>query len=155
MKKTLPPMLTALALSLGLGSSLTASAAPNASASESKTIEVYKNPNCGCCGKWVQHLQDAGFTVHTHETDADAMRAKLGVPAQYASCHTAKVGGYVIEGHVPAADIKRLLKEKPQAIGLAVPGMPAGTPGMDAPSATRYDTLLIGRNGEHSVYASH
>lgn len=150
MKKVLVPTLTAIALSLGLGISF------DASANDSMTIEVYKNPHCGCCGKWVKHLQDAGFTVHTHETNTpDAMRSKLGVPEKYAACHTAQVSGYAIEGHVPATDIKRLLKERPQAIGLAVPGMPAGSPGMEMQNPAHYNTLLIGRNDDSKVYAHH
>ncbi|MDE2598431.1 MAG: DUF411 domain-containing protein [Rhodocyclaceae bacterium] len=119
-------------------------------------VEVYKTPNCGCCAKWVQHLQKAGFTVNTHDVgNVTPTREKLGMPESYASCHTAKVGGYVVEGHVPAEDIKRLLKERPVAIGLAAPGMPQGSPGMETATPAPYDTLLIKRNGSSSVYARH
>lgn len=119
-------------------------------------VEVYKNPNCGCCGKWVEHMQKAGFNVRVHEvSDVAPMRAKFGMPEHYASCHTARVGGYVVEGHVPASDVKRLLKEKPKAIGLAVPGMPAGSPGMEGPPPTTYNTLLVQPGGGSKVYAKH
>ena len=120
------------------------------------TVEMYKNPYCGCCGKWAEHLQKNGFKVISHDVDdISAKRASLGMPAPLASCHTAKVGNYLIEGHVPAADIHRLLKEKPQAIGLAAPGMPAGSPGMDVPNSPPYDTLLVSKDGSTRVFAKH
>ena len=119
-------------------------------------IEVFKSPACGCCGKWAEHLQQNGFVVTVHETrDPAAVRAKTGVPDRLASCHTALVGGYVLEGHVPAADIRRLIKEQPKALGLAVPGMPRGSPGMEAPSAESYDVLLIQADGSTRVYRSY
>lgn len=119
-------------------------------------VDVYKNPNCGCCGKWVEHMQKAGFNVRVHEvSDVAPMRAKFGMPEHYASCHIARVGGYVVEGHVPATDVKRLLKEKPKAIGLAVPGMPAGSPGMEGPPPTTYNTLLVQPGGGSKVFAKH
>lgn len=121
-----------------------------------EAINVYKSPSCGCCGKWVEHLQRAGFTVRTHEVDdVSAMRAKLGMPAQYGACHTAKVGAYLVEGHVPAEDVKRLLAEKPKAIGLAVPGMPAGSPGMEGPPPVAYESLLVLGEGSSRSYARH
>ena len=101
-------------------------------------IEVYKSPQCGCCKLWAEHLEKNGFTVILHDVnDVPTEREKLGMPGQYGSCHTAKAGQYLIEGHVPAADIKRLLSERPRAIGLAVPSMPPGSPGMesDAPGS--------------------
>ena len=119
-------------------------------------VEVYKSVTCGCCGAWVDHLRKNGFEVKTHDVnDVPAERKKLGMPDRLGSCHTAKVGGYVVEGHVPAADIHRLLKEKPRALGLAVPAMPPGSPGMESPRPIAYDTLLVGRDGVTRVFASH
>ena len=101
-------------------------------ATELPKIVVSKDPNCGCCTGWAAHLREAGFPVEIIETTAlDAVKARLGVPAKLASCHTAELGAYVLEGHVPESAIRRLLAEKPQAKGLAVPGMPAGSPGME------------------------
>ncbi len=120
------------------------------------TIEVWKSPSCGCCAEWVKRLQASGFTVKVNETGNDAARARLGVPTKLGSCHTAQVGGYALEGHVPAADIKRLLAEKPNAVGLAVPGMPIGSPGMEMGNQRDpYDVLLIERGGSTRVFQSH
>jgi len=125
-------------------------------AQATETVDVYKSPNCGCCGKWAEHITQAGFTVKTHEvTDVPGTRKKLGMPEKLASCHTAKVGNYLIEGHVPAADIKRLLKEQPKALGLAVPAMPPGSPGMDIPNSPPYETLLVQADGSTRVFAKH
>lgn len=122
-------------------------------------VEVWKDAGCECCKDWVSHLQAHGFAVKTNESGHHAMRAKLGIPQQLASCHTAFVGGYAIEGHVPAPDIRRLLKERPLAVGLAVPGMPVGSPGMDgAVYGNRrdpYDVLLVLKSGAPKVYASY
>lgn len=122
-------------------------------------VEVWKDPNCGCCADWVKHLEANGFAVKVTHGGNDAMRAKLGMPDKLASCHTGLVGGYAIEGHVPAREIRRLLKEKPQAVGLSVPGMPVGTPGMDDPvykgRRDPYDVLLVTRGAEPRVYASY
>ena len=119
-------------------------------------VEVFKSASCGCCGAWVEHLRQNGFQVIAHDVgDVPAERRKLGMPDRLGSCHSAKVGGYVIEGHVPAADIRRLLKEKPKALGLAVPSMPPGSPGMEGPRAIPYDTLLVARDGTTRVFASH
>ena len=121
--------------------------------------EVWKDPSCGCCKDWVQHLQQGGFAVKVHETGNTAMRAKLGMPARLGSCHTALVGGYAIEGHVPAPDIRRLLKDRPEAVGLTVPGMVVGSPGMDGPEykgrRDPYDVLLVLKSGDSRVYASY
>lgn len=121
--------------------------------------EVWKDPECGCCKDWVSHLQANGFAVKLNETGNDAMRARLGIPQKLGSCHTALVGGYAIEGHVPARDIQRLLRDKPQAVGLAVPGMPVGAPGMDAAvyagRRDPYDVLLVLKSGEARVYSSY
>lgn len=120
------------------------------------SIDVHKNPQCGCCDKWVQHLQKAGFVVRTHAaTDLATMRRQLQMPERLSSCHTARVGGYVIEGHVPAADIARLLQEKPRAIGLAVPAMPPGSPGMETTVSVPYETLLVRADGSTVVFARH
>jgi hypothetical protein len=119
-------------------------------------ISVYKNQYCGCCHEWIKHLQKNGFNVSTNDVpDTTPVRAKLGMPAELGSCHTAVIGGYVIEGHVPAADIQRLLKEKPKAVGLAVPGMPAGSPGMESPNPEPYNTLLVLKDGSTRVFAKH
>ena len=119
-------------------------------------VAVYKSPTCGCCGNWVQHLRANGFSVDVNDVaDVDALRAKAGVVAKLASCHTAFVGGYVIEGHVPAADIRSLLKQRPNALGLAVPGMPAGAPGMDGTPAGGFDVLLFQPDGTSRVYRAY
>jgi len=119
-------------------------------------IEVFKSPYCGCCEKWVEHMEKSGFKVSAHnENDVPAARKNLGMPDRFGSCHTAKVGGYVVEGHVPAADIQRLLKEKPKAIGLAAPGMPQGSPGMETATPVPYETLLIQADGSARLFAKH
>jgi hypothetical protein len=122
-------------------------------------VEVWLSPTCGCCKDWIAHLQANGFRTVVYETGNTAMRGRLGIAAKYGSCHTARVGGYAIEGHVPAADIRRLLKERPQAIGLAVPGMPVGSPGMDGAEykgrKDPYNVLLIAADGSASIYQPH
>ena len=118
--------------------------------------EVWKDPNCGCCKEWVTHLEAGGFRVKVNDTGNDRIRERLGVDRKYGSCHTALVGGYAIEGHVPVKEIHRLLNEKPAALGLAVPGMPVGSPGMDGePYGSRkdpYSVMLLTRNGGATVY---
>lgn len=119
----------------------------------SAVIEVYKSATCGCCEAWVKHLRDAGFTVNARNVDNPSdYREKYLIPNDLGSCHTAIVNGYAIEGHVPAADIKRLLTEKPKARGLAVPGMPLGSPGMEGPRNDSYDVLLVKQDSQHTVY---
>jgi hypothetical protein len=119
-------------------------------------VRVYKNPTCGCCIKWVEHLRQNGFTVEVDNVDdTTAYRERLGMPNRYGSCHTATVNGYTIEGHVPAREIKRLLKEKPNAIGLAVPAMVPGSPGMEGPRSFPYQVLLVQRDGQASVYQNY
>lgn len=123
---------------------------------EGHKVDVYKSPYCGCCHKWVDHMRSHGFEVVTHDvSDVGATRASLGMPATLGSCHTATVDGYVLEGHVPAEDVERLLKEHPAAVGLAVPGMPAGSPGMEGARSQAYDTLLVKKGGATSVFAAH
>jgi hypothetical protein len=120
-------------------------------------IVVYKSSTCGCCKKWVSHLEQNGYTVEVHNQNRNklsSIKAEMGVPRGLQSCHTAKIGGYVIEGHVPADVIARLLKEKPQIKGLAVPGMPMGSPGMEGPRRDSYDVLALQENGETSVFSS-
>lgn len=121
------------------------------------SIHVYKNPNCGCCGDWVKHLESAGFAVQVTEvSDTAETRKKLGMPEKFGSCHTATADGYLLEGHVPAADIKRLLATRPKALGLAVPGMVAGSPGMEMGSRKEpYQVLLVDRSGGHSVFSKY
>lgn len=146
MAKPITVLLMALALGAGV----------NLPASATDAVNVYKSPYCGCCEKWVEHLQQAGFVVRTHDVnDVPAARQRLGMPERLGSCHTAKVAGYVVEGHVPAADIQRLLKEKPKAIGLAVPSMPPGSPGMESPKPVPYNTLLVQVGGATTVFAKH
>ncbi len=121
-------------------------------------VEVYKSPTCGCCSKWVDHLRHNRFTVRTTDTeDMDAVKARYKVPAALQSCHTAIVGGYVIEGHVPASDVQRLLKERPAIVGIAVPGMPVGSPGMEVPGQkpAAYDVVAFDKTGRTTVFASH
>jgi hypothetical protein len=144
---------TALAaLGIALAPTLSRAAGPAA-----KTpVEVWKDPDCGCCKDWVAHLQANGFAVKVNESGNDAARARLGVAPAYASCHTASVAGYAIEGHVPAREIRRLLAEKPAAVGLAVPGMPLGAPGMDGPTyggrKHPFDVVLLEKGGSAKVY---
>lgn len=121
------------------------------------TILVHKSATCTCCSKWVEHLRKAGFKVEVHnDSDLNHIKQVLGVPESLSSCHTAMVNGYVIEGHVPAADIRRLMVEKPAIRGLAVPGMPIGSPGMEARDKQEpYDVLAIPASGEATVFARH
>jgi hypothetical protein len=120
-------------------------------AAQEPAITVHKDPTCGCCSGWVAHLQKAGFVAKVIETrDLDAVKSRLGVPDDLAACHTAQLADYVIEGHVPAAALKRLLAEKPNATGLAVPGMPVGSPGMEGGSPEKYDVVLFGPNGRRT-----
>lgn len=121
------------------------------------TVVVYKSPTCGCCMKWVEYLQQSGLPVEVHdEPDMALVKRRLGVPASLESCHTATIGGYVIEGHVPAEDIKRLLAQRPQAKGLAVPGMPMGSPGMEmGDRVDPYDVLIFSDELPSAVFARH
>jgi hypothetical protein len=127
-----------------------------AAAEEETQVTVYKSPTCGCCSKWVRHLEENGFSVETHDVrDLTPMKRANGVPEPLSSCHTAFVGGYVVEGHVPASDVKRLLAQRPQVSGLAVPGMPEGSPGMEGPNPERYRVLTFGPDGQVDVFSSH
>ncbi len=126
-------------------------------ASDKPLLEIWKDPQCGCCHLWVEHLQANGFAVQVHDVGNTAARQRLGMPQKLGSCHTARVAGYVIEGHVPASDIHRLLRDKPQALGLAVPGMPIGSPGMDGPEykgrKDPYAVLLVQRDGSTRTFS--
>ena len=135
---------------------LLAVVALNPGAAELPEVEVYKSPYCGCCKLWIDHMRAEGFEVDVVETqDMGPVKERVGIPPAKGSCHTAEVDGYFVEGHVPAADVKRLLAEKPAAIGLAAPGMPLGSPGMESPTPQAYDTLLIGKDGKARVYQHH
>ena len=120
------------------------------------TITVYKDPSCGCCKNWIEHLIKHGYRVDAKDTPNMAeIKRTLGVPNAMTSCHTAMVNGYLIEGHVPAADIDQLLSKKPRVAGLAVPGMPMGSPGMEGPRSQPYKVLAFDKSGKTTVFASH
>lgn len=129
----------------------------SASVTPPDTVVVYKSPTCSCCSKWIEHLKQAGFRVEAHnESEMSQIKTRLGVPAELASCHTAFINGYVIEGHVPAEDIKQLLAKHPKARGLAVPGMPVGSPGMEMGSRVdSYDVLLMADGQPSAIFAHH
>lgn len=144
--------LAAVAGIAGLG------ALPHILAAATRTkVTVWKTPNCGCCKDWVAHLQGNGFDVVSHDVkETTSQRNELRLPAKYGACHTATVNGYVLEGHVPAREIQRLLRDKPEAIGLAVPGMPMGSPGMETGTAAdAYDVLLVLKDGSASLFQSY
>ena len=149
--KRLPLLLT---LIVG-GLAVAAFAWTQQSKAEKPEVTVYKSPTCGCCGKWVTHLESNGFKVVTEDMpNVNPMKQRLGLPQQLASCHTAVVGGYVVEGHVPAELIKRLLEEKPDIAGIAVPGMPIGSPGMEGPNPQPYDVIAFKKDGSQEVFAT-
>ncbi len=132
---------------------------PGRVAAAAVPVKVWKSPTCGCCNDWIDHLEANGFSVTRHNDGNSDARKRLGMPVRFGSCHTAEVAGYAVEGHVPAREIHRLLDEKPQAVGLSVPAMPRGSPGMDGPeyggAVDPYDVLLIDRDGAASVYQSY
>jgi len=126
--------------------------------SNATSMVVHKSASCGCCGLWVDHMRAAGFAVEVRDADdVNPVKQRVGVPYGKGSCHTAEIGGYFIEGHVPAADVKRLLAEKPDAKGLVLPGMPMGSPGMESPdgSVQAYTVELVGRDGATRAFAEH
>ena len=131
-------------------------AAPAIGAQAAVVVEVWKDPLCGCCEGWVVHLKQAGFSVKVNDQGNEAARKRLGIPDALGSCHTGSVQGYALEGHVPATDIRRLLREKPQAVGLAVPGMPVGSPGMDGAvyqgRKDPFNVLLLAKDGSSTVF---
>jgi hypothetical protein len=139
-----------------LSTLLAGAVAPRVFAQPPQKIEVFKSPTCGCCENWVSHVRASGFApAATNLDDMTTVKTRYHVPAALQSCHTAVVAGYVIEGHVPAGDIKRLLKERPAIAGLAVPGMPTGSPGMEGPNARPYDVVAFDKQGKTRVFASH
>lgn len=145
LKSNLRPLLLALLVSGG-----------TAWAAVETQVDVFKSPYCGCCEQWIKHMRANGFSVQAHsDAELPADIKKLHIPESLESCHTAKIGGYVVIGHVPAADIRRLLKERPKAIGLTAPGMPPSAPGMDDPKAVPYETLLVLTDGSTRVFARH
>ena len=138
--------------------SMLAATGVRVAAQKGPAVQVYKDPTCGCCSLWVEHLRKAGFSATVSDVeDIDAIKTKHGVPRHARSCHTAIVGGYVIEGHVPATDVQRLLKERPAVAGIGVAGMPIGSPGMEVASVKPqpYDVLAFTKAGEVTVFASH
>ena len=158
---TLGLLTAAVALVWGTTRGGAAAAAPTRlAAAEGVAMTVYKSPTCACCEKWVKHMQAAGFAVTVVDRpDVSAVRSEQGVPDALASCHTATVRAdgaeYALEGHVPAADVVRLLRERPRVRGIAVPGMPMGSPGMDAGVLARFDVVSFDAAGHRSVYASY
>ncbi len=141
-----------------LASAAALAAGPSCAAGAGPSIVVYKDPSCGCCTAWVDRLKAAGFKTDVDDSqDMAAIKAKYGVPEDLTSCHTGVVAGYAIEGHVPAADIKRLLKEKPKALGIAVPGMPVNSPGMEVPGQPdeAYTVWLFAKDGTRTAFAKH
>ena len=139
-----------------MGTSMLFAALFAPAAMAANALAVYSDPSCGCCGAWVDHLRAQGYTVTVHQDQPmAAVKARLGVPLGATSCHTSVIDGYVVEGHVPVEDVRRLLAERPDARGLAAPGMPMGSPGMEMGAPERYDVVLIGRDGSTRVFASH
>ena len=141
-------------LAAALGACLGLLAAPSWAGGPKLT--VYKSPTCGCCSKWIEHLEAHGFEVKSeNRQDMNLVKAQNGVPRQMASCHTAIVEGYVIEGHVPAEDIERLLKERPDVAGISVPGMPVGAPGMEGPNPQEFAVISFEEDGDLAVFSTH
>ena len=143
----LPAILLLAASSVGAAAQ-TPAAAPT-------PVAVFKSATCGCCAKWNDHMRTAGFTVNSTDLpDVAAVKDKHGIPHPLRSCHTAVVGGYVIEGHVPADVIKKLLRERPAVVGIAVPGMPMGSPGMEGSRVDSFNVMSFDKSGASKVYAS-
>lgn len=141
-----------------LASAAALAAGPSCAADANPRIKVYKDPSCGCCTTWVDRLNAAGLKADVDDSqDMATIKAKYGVPGDLTSCHTGVVAGYAIEGHVPPADIKRLLKDKPKALGLAVPGMPVNSPGMEVPGQPNeaYTVWLFAKDGTRKAFAKH
>ncbi len=135
---------------------LTAAIPADAASSAKPLVTVYKDPSCGCCKAWIAYLEKRGYRVEAHDvSNIKEIKTTLGVPSAVESCHTALVGGYIIEGHVPVEDIERLLATKPKIAGLAAPGMPAGSPGMEGMPAVHYDVIAFTKAGKTSVFAHH
>lgn len=144
------PLILTLVMSVYIGFGVTNKVAA------AEEIMVYKSPTCGCCNKWVKHLEKEGFHVTTKNMrDMQPIKREIGVQQQFQSCHTAKIGKYFIEGHVSASDIKKLIKDKPDIKGLAVPGMPMGSPGMEGHRKDKYNVIAIDSNNNASIYSKH
>lgn len=145
---------TSTATSSGTTTDIQAEMTPEPSKAQAPQMVVHHDPNCGCCGKWIEHMAQHGFAVQSVlETDMNAVKRELGVPENLPSCHTATVDGYIIEGHVPAADVRRLLAERPDAKGLSVPGMPLGSPGMEYNNQRQaYNVVVFDESGDQSVF---
>lgn len=167
MKNALSALPALLGLALALQGCMPSAAAPGSTtgkqeatpaATQLPLVVVHKNASCGCCNGWVEHMRAAGFRVEVrNEDNLNPIKERVGVPVGKGSCHTAEVGGYFVEGHVPAADVERLLAERPAARGLVLPGMPMGSPGMEAPDGRSqpYTVGLVGPDGATTVYARH
>lgn len=156
---TFNPLRRQLVGSLALGAAGVCILSPVITRAEPVSMKVFKSPTCGCCVDWIAHLEANGFSVTSFDQGNAEARNRLGMPVRFGSCHTGEVDGYAIEGHVPAREIHRLLDEKPQAIGLSVPAMPRGSPGMDGPAyggvRDPYDVLLIDDQGEAQIFESY
>lgn len=151
----IPRLLILLVLLASLGTSPFAQGARGGS----QAVDVFKTPDCGCCAKWVDHMKASGYEVrfvNMPREELDKVKGKHGVPAPLHSCHTALAGGYVLEGHMPASEVKRLLKKRPKVVGLAVPGMPLGSPGMEVTRVKPqpYDVLTFDKQGKTQVYST-
>jgi hypothetical protein len=149
--------ITSIALSFLLAVALSG-CSPTTAEPSLPGVTVHKSATCGCCQRWVDRLRGAGFTVEVrNEDNLNDVKQRVGIPYGMGSCHTAEVAGYFVEGHVPIEDVQRLLRERPDAKGLTVPGMPAGSPGMEVPSGQvqPYDVLLVGRDGSTTVFSHH
>ncbi|MES2188524.1 MAG: DUF411 domain-containing protein [Pseudomonadota bacterium] len=151
-RRSVSGLIFGLAGAVALGQPLSVLAA-----SPKDQVTVWKTPNCGCCNEWVSHLRSNGFEVVTHDVkDTASVRQKLGLAEKFGSCHTGLLDNYVLEGHVPAKEMRRLLREKPNALGLAVPGMPAGSPGMEMGNIQdAFDVLLVLKDGNTRIYQSY
>lgn len=158
-KKTLFAAAAGLILAAGLGLALASGDAGSADTAreapaDAGEVVVYKSAACGCCGDWVDHLRSAGFDVRVEDRDdLHPVKAELGVPGDLTACHTAVVDGYVVEGHVPASDVRRLLEERPDVAGVAVPGMPVGSPGMEGPREESYSVVAFDGEGGRTVFS--
>lgn len=154
-----PPLARRRLLGLAAGAAAWAALSPLAIAARGPLVQVWKSPTCGCCKDWILLLEKDGFTVKSFDVGNTAARQRAGIPLALGSCHTALVGGYAVEGHVPVRDIRRLLVEKPAAVGITVPGMPIGSPGMDGPEygarKDPYDVLLVLKDGSTRIWSSY
>ena len=158
-KKSFDPVRRRVMRTLTAGAFATGFAGVAFAADEKIHVDVWKSPTCGCCNDWITHLEENGFSVVAHDDGNADKRNEVGMPVRFGSCHTAVVEGYAVEGHVPAREIHRMLQEKPDAVGISVPAMPRGSPGMDGPVyggiKDPYDVILVHRDGTASVFQSY